>query len=160
MPKEKVNLGLAEKDRAGAARLLAPLLADEQVLYAKTRNFHWNVEGPHFHDLHKMFEAQYDALAGTIDEIAERIRALGEPAPGSMKEFLALARLAEAPGRPAPGAEMVRALLADHEALARQLRKDLEEAQTSFHDAGTADFLTGLLEEHEKSAWMLRAASA
>lgn len=159
MPAKEMNpnLGLDAKEREGAAALLVPLLADAHVLYVKTRNFHWNVTGPHFAELHKLFEAQYDALAEEIDGIAERIRALGARAPGTMKEFLGHARLKEQPGKQPEAMAMVGQLLEDHEALARRLREEVDLAQETFHDAGTADFLTGLLEAHEKTAWMLRA---
>ena len=137
--------------------MLARLLADEHVLYLKTRNFHWNVTGARFNDLHKFFEAQYDQLEETIDEVAERIRALGGAAPGSMKEFLKLARLGEASGAFIGADRMLAGLLDDHEALIRTLREDLVTANDIHGDAGTADFLTGLMEAHEKMAWMLRS---
>lgn len=152
----KTNIGLSSKTRSQTVALLSRLLADEHVLYVKTRNFHWNVTGPHFSPLHALFEEHYTALAETIDEIAERIRALGEIAPGSMKEFLKLARLGELPGATLAADKMLAALLADHEAVVRQLRADIG-ATAKLGDEGTTDFLTGLMESHEKTAWMLRA---
>jgi starvation-inducible DNA-binding protein len=136
--------------------VLRKLLADEFTLYLKTRNFHWNVTAPNFHDLHKFFEGQYEALDDTVDAVAERIRSLDAPAPGGLADYRTLARLADAaPGQDAAG--MIKALLADHEALARTLRADIEVAEGA-NDPGTADFLTSLLEGHEKTAWMLRAS--
>jgi starvation-inducible DNA-binding protein len=152
----KPNLGLSSKAREAVIEALSVLLADEHVLYVKTRNFHWNVTGAHFGPLHALFEGQYDALAESIDEIAERIRALAGIAPGSMAEFLKLARLVENSGKPPKDIEMIARLLADHESIIRSLRTAI--ALAGKHgDEGTADFLTGLMEAHEKTAWMLRA---
>ncbi len=152
----KPNLGLSSKSRDTVTALLARLLADEHVLYVKTRNFHWNVTGLDFGSLHALFEKQYDGLAESIDEIAERLRSLGGIAPGSMKEFLKLARLEEQSGGRLEAEKMIAALLSDHEAVIRALREDIE-AAVKAGDEGSADFLTGLLESHEKTAWMLRA---
>jgi starvation-inducible DNA-binding protein len=157
MSTEKLNIGLDQAQREGVIALLKTLLADEYILYTKTRNFHWNVTGPRFHDLHKFFEDQYDDIDETIDEVAERIRALGGVAPGSLGEFLASARLSEQKGELTSSDLMVERLLADHEAIIRSLREDVKKANDEFGDAGTSDFLTGLMEEHEKMAWMLRS---
>ena len=151
-----INTGLNAKARDGVVKLLNTLLADEYVLYTRTRNFHWNVVGPRFHDLHKFFEAQYEEVDAIIDEVAERARALDGLASGSLNEFLKITRLDDTQPTPADDAGMIASLLADHEAIARSLRKDLERVG-SLGDAGTNDFLTGLLEQHEKMAWMLRA---
>ncbi|HZS33510.1 MAG TPA: DNA starvation/stationary phase protection protein [Methylomirabilota bacterium] len=153
----RVNIGLGERQRQGVTEVLGRLLADEYVLYTKTRNYHWNVTGPQFHDLHKFFEAQYEALDDIVDEVAERARSLGGPAVGTLAEFQKLARLKEHPGRYPNAREMVDNLLADHEAVIRTLRQDLEMVADRHGDAGTNDFLTGLMERHEKMAWMLRA---
>jgi starvation-inducible DNA-binding protein len=153
----KTDTGMGDKDRAALAAMLSRLLADEVLLYTKTRNYHWNVRGPHFNDLHKLFDAQYAELNGTVDEVAERIRALGFTAPGTLAEFARLARLAEKPGDSPDAPGMLKNLLHDHEALCRSLRKDVEAAE-GHGDPATADFLTGLLEQHEKTAWMLRAS--
>jgi starvation-inducible DNA-binding protein len=153
----ELQIGLTKDQRQGVIALLKTLLADEYILYTKTRNYHWNVTGPLFHDLHKFFESQYEAIDESIDEIAERIRSLGGIAPGSLAEMLTLTTLKEAPGGPAKSQEMVGALLSDHEAVVVSLRAGLETAQNKFGDAGTADFFTGLMEEHEKMAWMLRS---
>ena len=153
----KPGIGLSDASRNGVLKLLAPLLADEYVLYTKTRNFHWNVIGPQFNDLHKFFEAQYEELNGFVDDIAERMRQLGGKSPGTLAEFSKAARLKERPGQRPNARGMLTALLADHEAVITTLRADLETAMDKFKDAGTNDFLTGLMEKHEKMAWMLRA---
>lgn len=155
----KVDIGLTDAQREGVCQVLRSLLADEFTLYTKARNYHWNVVGPHFHDLHKLFEEQYEALDEIVDEVAERIRALGGVTPGTLQEFSQAKRLGEHPGVVPQWREMVRNLAADHEAIIRQLRADIETVQNQYHDLGTADFLTGLMEEHEKHAWMLRATA-
>lgn len=152
----KTNIGIPDKARKEVANLLSKLLADEFVLLTKTRNAHWNVEGPDFHAMHGFFEGQYEQLDESLDEIAERIRALGHEAPGSLGEMLKLASLQEMPGAKAKSAAFVAALLADHEAIIRSLRAAAPKA-ASLGDDGTNDFLVGLMEEHEKMAWMLRA---
>ena len=157
MKRIKPDLGLKDSSRKSIAALLVPVLADEYILYTKTRNFHWNIVGSRFHDLHKFFEGQYEAIDETIDEVAERIRSLGESSPGSLAEFLAATRLKEAAGKPLAADDMLAALLADHEALVRSLRKDIDRLGEELKDVGTQDFLTGLLEQHEKQAWMLRS---
>jgi len=154
-----VDIGLPGQSREAVGRMLNKLLADEHVLYVKTRNYHWNVTGPQFHSLHEMFEEQYTQLAGSIDDIAERARSLGVTALGSMSEFLNEARLTEENGEPPPARSMVLNLAHDHEALARQLRGDVEACEKQYNDQGTMDFLTGLMEMHEKTAWMLRATA-
>lgn len=151
-----VNIGLSEKSRSAVIGVLGALLADEVLLYLKTRNFHWNVVAPNFSEMHKFFEAQYEALDEVFDDVAERIRALGGRAPGSMGEFLKLSRLKEVPGRIDSAQDMVAALLADHESIIRAIRADVDKVDAA-GDLGTEDFLTGLLEEHEKMAWMLRS---
>jgi starvation-inducible DNA-binding protein len=152
-----VNIGISDDDRQRVVAILNTLLADEFLLYTKTRNFHWNVTGPQFNDLHKFFEAQYEALDDTIDEVAERARALGGRAHGTLEEFRNGARLGEKPGAVPPARDMLATLLADHEALIRSLREDITTVNDRHRDVGTADFLTGLLEQHEKAAWMLRS---
>jgi starvation-inducible DNA-binding protein len=152
-----VNIGIPEDNRQKIIAILNTLLADEFLLYTKTRNYHWNVTGLQFNDLHKFFEAQYEALDDVVDEVAERVRALGGRSLGTLEEFRATARLGEKPGSVPPAREMLAALLSDHEALTRSLRADIETVNDRHHDLGTADFLTGLLEQHEKAAWMLRS---
>jgi starvation-inducible DNA-binding protein len=156
----QVNIGLSAEKRAGVAQLLKTLLADEYVLYTKTRKYHWNVEGPNFHDLHVVFEEQYTEIEESIDEVAERIRQLGEYSTGSLAEFSQATRLKEDTGGSIPANQMVANLVADHESIIRSLRTDLETAKDKFDDAGNQDFMTGLMEQHEKAAWMLRARLA
>ena len=153
----KLDIGLPEKSRAAVARVLNAVLSDEVVLYIKTRNFHWNVTGMQFNDLHKFFEAQYEALDDIVDEVAERARALGARSFGTLAEFIQHTRLKERPGKAPAARAMIAALLADHEAIIRTLRADLEACAGTHGDMGTSDFLTGLMERHEKMAWMLRS---
>ena len=151
------NIGIADDRRDGVLRILTALLADEYVLYTKTRNYHWNVVGPQFNDLHKFFETQYDALNEVVDEVAERSRTLGGPAIGTLAEMLDHARLKEHAKQYPDAKQMLANLLADHEAIVRTLRGDVAATMDKFDDAGTSDFLTGLMEKHEKMAWMLRS---
>jgi starvation-inducible DNA-binding protein len=153
----KPNLGIADSDRSAVVKILNALLADEYLLYTKTRNYHWNVEGLQFNDLHKFFEGQYEALDDIVDNVAERTRALGGSALATLAEFTQQARLKEHPGQYPDAKTMIGNLLADHESLIRQLREDLDTTASTYRDLGTSDFLTGLMEQHEKMAWMLRA---
>ncbi|MEX2223091.1 MAG: DNA starvation/stationary phase protection protein [Candidatus Rokuibacteriota bacterium] len=152
-----LNIGISESNRDSVVKLLNAILADEYVLYTKTRNYHWNVVGPQFNDLHKFFEGQYEALNEVVDDVAERARSLGGKAFGTLAEFSQHSRLKEQPGKHPAALTMVSNLQADHEALVRTLRADLETAMEKLNDAGTSDFLTGLMEKHEKMAWMLRS---
>lgn len=151
------QIGLSPAQRQGVVTILTKLLADEYVLYTKTRNYHWNVVGPQFNDLHKFFEAQYNELNTVVDDVAERARTLDGNAIGTMAEFVEHTRLSEHPGQYPPTRDMLANLLADHETVIRQLRVDLETSANTYQDMGTNDFLTGLMEQHEKMAWMLRA---
>jgi starvation-inducible DNA-binding protein len=151
------SIGLAEDQRKGVVAILHTLLADEYLLYTKTRNYHWNVVGPQFNDLHKFFETQYSELNDIVDEVAERARSVGGNAIGTLAEFLQQTRLKEHPEHYPDARGMIADLLADHEAVIRHLRVDLETCAETYHDMGTNDFLTGLMERHEKMAWMLRA---
>jgi starvation-inducible DNA-binding protein len=153
----KTNIGLAEQDRKDVVNILNTVLSDEYVLYTKTRNYHWNVTGPQFNDLHAFFETQYTQLNGVIDEVAERARALDGRAFGTLTEFGQHTRLGEQPNSSPSAREMVANLLQDHETVIRHLRVDLDTCAVRYHDSGTSDFLTGLMEQHEKMAWMLRA---
>ncbi len=152
----KINIGLEEKNRKAVSEILNQVLSGEYVLYTKTRNFHWNVMGPQFNDLHKFFEAQYETLDGIIDEVAERVRALGERALGGLSEFLASSSIQDAPKKNLKSQEMLQELLSDHEILIQDLRKYLKVCESE-GDMGSNDFLTGVMEEHEKMAWMLRS---
>lgn len=151
------DLGLSAANTQGVAAILGRLLADEHVLYMRLRNYHWNVVGMSFGPLHALFQSQYEALADDIDEVAERIRMLGPSVPGTMTEFVQLASLAERPGELPDARGMIAQLVADHEAIIRHLRRDLRACDEQYDDMGTSDFLTGLMEKHEKMAWLLRA---
>jgi len=140
-------------NRQEIAVALSRLLADSYTLYLKTHGFHWNVVGPRFYELHKLFEEQYTELQGAVDAIAERIRALGAKAPGSYGEFGKLTSLREESGTP-PAEEMIRQLLADNRAVARSAEAAVEGAEAR-HDVATADLATQRVEIHEKAAWML-----
>ena len=153
----KPNIGITEKNTLAVANALAKILADEVVLVTKTRNAHWNVEGPDFHAMHLFFETQYNALDESIDSIAERIRSLGHYAPGTLKEFLELTSLTEKRGNKNTSESFLKDLLGDHEAVIIQLRENMEAFANKYKDAGTSDFITGVMESQEKMAWMLRA---
>ena len=155
---EPVNTGIAVDQRARIAQGLSHFLADAYTLYLKTHNYHWNVTGSMFNSLHAMFMDQYTEQWTALDEIAERIRALGFNAPGSYREFAALTSIAEEPGLSdsADWREMVRQLVAANEAVCRTARKVLEQA-ASGDDAPTEDLMTQRLQTHEKYAWMLRS---
>lgn len=150
-------LGLTASARLEVGHLLNLLLADETMLYITTRDYHWNVTGPCFPSLHQQFETQYVQIAEWIDQIAERARALDVGACGNWDELTNTARCSATPGIDLSAEAMVMALLALHETLIAQLRTDSDTCATRHHDAGTADLLTGLMEQHEKTAWMLRA---
>lgn len=151
------NLGITNEHCKGVVQLLTVLLADEYVLYTRTRHYHWNVAGPQFHELHEFFEKQYKALNEVVDDMAERMRALGGHAIGTLAEFAQHTRLKEHPGHYPEAREMLSNLLADHEMVSRQLRSDAETCAAEYQDQGTHDFLIGLVLHHEKMAWMLRA---
>lgn len=150
-----IDIGISSGDRKAIAQGLSSLLADSYTLYLMTHNFHWNVTGPQFNSLHLMFMAQYTEQWTALDQIAERIRALGFPAPGTYKEFVALASIEEVEGVPKANA-MVRHLIDAHESTARTARS-LFAAVNAANDQPTADLLTQRLEVHEKTAWMLRS---
>ena len=151
----EVNIGIDAGKRQAIAGGLSRLLADTYTLYLKTHNFHWNVTGPMFNTLHLMFETQYNELALAVDLIAERIRALGFPAPGSYREFGKLTSIAESQGAPDANA-MIRELVEGQEAVVRTARSVFPDADAA-HDEPTADLLTQRMQVHEKNAWMLRS---
>ncbi len=153
----KPNIGIEEKNRKELVALLNVVLSDQYVLYTKTLNYHWNVEGSSFAELHKFLEGQYREMVETIDETAERVRKLGGIAAGTLKEFTQKTRLKEVPGDRPDAKRMIKNLLTDHEALIVNLRKNVDQADEKYKDKGTADYLTGLMEQHEKMAWMLRS---
>src|SRR5262245_7691539 len=150
-----IDIGINERDRKEIADGLSQLLADTYTLYLKTHNFHWNVTGPMFQTLHAMFELQYTELAMAVDVVAERIRALGEPAPGSYGDFQMLSTITVEPGVP-PATEMIRQLVAGQEAVVRTARRVFPSAEKA-GDQVTMDLLTQRMQVHEKTAWMLRA---
>lgn len=151
-----IDIGIGAKDRAAIAGGLSRLLADTYTLYLTTHNFHWNVTGPMFNTLHVMFMGQYTELWNAVDPIAERIRSLGHPAPGSYAAFGRLSSLPDAPETPPKALEMVRVLVAGHEAVARTARALFPLADKA-GDEPTADLLTQRLTVHEQTAWMLRS---
>lgn len=153
---ESISIGISAEHLKLISALLQTCLADLHVLYIKTRNFHWNVEGENFGPLHELFEKQYKQLEVIIDEVAERIRKLGFFAAGSLQGFKALATIKEHLEEGTAAKDMLRILAADHEAHIRFLRKAIEKTDETYDDAGTADLLTGNLRTHEKIAWMLR----
>jgi starvation-inducible DNA-binding protein len=153
----KPNIGLSDEHLKNILQILKVLLADEFVLYTKTRNYHWNVVGQQFNDLHKFFEVQYNELNDVMDEVAERARSLGGNALGTLGEFIKHTRLKEHPDQYPNTRDMISNLLADHEAIIRNLRGDLVTCAEKYHDMGTSDFLIGQMEKHEKTAWMLRS---
>jgi starvation-inducible DNA-binding protein len=152
---ETIDIGIAEQDRKEIADGLSRLLADTYTLYLKTHNFHWNVTGPMFQTLHLMFETQYTELALAVDLIAERIRALGYPAPGTYAQYAKLSSIKEEPGVPKAD-EMIRLLVAGQEAVVRTARSVFPAAEKA-NDEPTADLLTQRMQIHEKTAWMLRS---
>lgn len=154
--KIKPNDGLNDEQREGVLKLLKHALADQHVLYMKMRNYHWNITGPQFQPLHELIEEQYDDIAETIDDTAERIRQFGDFAPGTLQEMIELARLTEEPGVVPSAREMVANLVADHEAVIRQLREDVEVAD-DLDEVAVEDYFTGLIQDHQKMAWLLRA---
>lgn len=153
----KPNIGINTHDLLEVSKALNSLLADEFVLYTKTRNAHWNVEGPDFHTMHLYFEAQYNELDDIMDSVAERIRSLGHYAPATLKSFLELTHLTEQLREKNDSAGFIKELLGDHESIIVYLRGLITPMVDKLHDLGTSDYLTGLMETHEKMAWMLRS---
>ncbi|ASZ14811.1 DNA starvation/stationary phase protection protein [Chitinophaga pendula] len=152
----KANIGISEEHLKQVALALNKVLADLTILYTKTRNYHWNVEGDNFMEMHKFYEEQYNELAETIDEVAERIRMLGHFAEGRLADYLKLTSLLEQEYTN-DQQQQLNNLLVDHETVIRSLRGLIDELEEKYKDKGTADFITGLLRQHEKMAWMIRA---
>jgi len=157
MSNDTVNIGINKKNRDGVVEILNNILANEYILYTKTLNYHWNVFGMQFHDLHEFFKDQYEKLFQNTDDVAERVTTLGGRALGTVKEFLNLAQIKESTTIPV-AQDMIQNLLQDHEFVIQLLRNGLVEAQEKYSDAGTSNFLTDLMEKHEKLAWMLRVS--
>jgi starvation-inducible DNA-binding protein len=153
----QTEIGIKPANSAEVANSLNRLLADEHVLYIKTRNAHWNVEGPDFLSIHRFFEEQYKQLEEIIDDVAERIRTIGHYAEATLERFLQETHLSEQSREKNDSAGFIRALLDDHDSVIIHLREYVDRFTNEWKDVGTADFITGLLETHEKMAWMLRA---
>ncbi len=151
------RIGIKPDNLSSVAHALSKILADEFVLYAKTLNAHWNVEGEAFHSMHLFFESQYKQLIEIIDEVAERIRSVGHYAPATLKQFLELTQFTEEPKEKNDGRGFIKELLEDHQSLIIELRGNINLFASDLKDAGSGDFVTGLMETHEKMALMLRS---
>jgi len=152
----KTLIGLSDQDRKQSTDVLSILLADEMSMYVKTRKFHWNVAGESFMELHQLFQQQYTSLEATIDAIAERINQLGADTIGTMQEFVECSRLTEFAAVYPMQKEMLVELLNDYNELINYLRSDIVTISKDSEDVGTIDFLTGIIQQHEKTAWILR----
>ena len=152
----ETNIGISKDHLKSVVEILSGILANEVTLYMKTRKFHWNVTGESFMEFHKLFEKQYELLDEAMDQVAERIGKLGSPAIGTLEEYLKLTTIKEHPGQYPSSIDMVSELLKDHEMVIVQLRKDVDACADKYKDAGTADFLTALMETHETIAWTVR----
>ena len=153
----KLNIGLNEKQLHGVIELLNRNLADFYLLIIKTKKYHWDVIGPQFRTLHELWEEQYEKLSMNIDETAERVRSLGGYPLGTAAGFMEYSTIKEHPNDLPDANEMVARLVQDHEQIIRNLREDVDKSGEEYHDEGTADFLTELMEQHEEMAWMLRS---
>ncbi|HTN39287.1 MAG TPA: DNA starvation/stationary phase protection protein [Arachidicoccus sp.] len=151
-----VEIGISPGNAQAVANKLQQLLADEQILYAKTRNYHWNVEGPNFMEMHKFYEGLYGELEEVIDQVAERIRKIGHYAQGRLQDFLKQANLLEGEYTNDQN-EQLNNLLTDHETVIRYLRTYIDDFDEKYKDAGSSDFVTGLLKQHEQWAWFIRS---
>lgn len=155
---DNLNTGISEANSKKVADALNQVLADEFVLYVKTLNFHWNIEGRDFHALHLFLDEQYNQLQTIIDSVAERVRKIGHFAIGSMNEFLSSASLKEHAGAASVSENMIAELATDHEAVIRTMRNLINDFEDKYDDSGSSDFITGIMKQHEKMAWMLRAS--
>ncbi len=153
----KTDIGIKPANSAEVAHSLNRLLADEHLLYIKTRNAHWNVEGPDFLTIHRFFEEQYKQIESIIDDIAERIRTIGHYPEATLAGFLKETHLTEESREKNNSSGFMKSLLEDHQTIIIHLRENIERYATEWKDAGSSDFITGLMETHEKMAWMLRA---
>lgn len=152
----KPDLGITQKNLTEVHKILNKVLADGNILYIKLRKFHWNLSGDNFMELHQLFEDQYDVVAVAADEVAERIATLGGTAIGTTSEFAKESQLKEIPGKFPDTQGMLKELVSDHESIVKSLRDNLDKVEEDYNDAGTSDFLNGLMQEHEKMAWKLR----
>jgi len=155
---DNLNTGISGANSKKVADALNQVLADEFVLYTKTLKFHWNIEGRDFHALHLFLDDQYNQLQTIIDSVAERVRKVGHFAIGSMKEFLAEASLKEHAATTSVAESMLAELVSDHDALIRKTRTLIDDFDKKYDDKGSSDFITGIMKEHEKMAWMLRSS--
>ena len=153
----KTEIGINDINRQQVAIELAKILADETVLYVKTKKAHWNIEDVDFHEKHLFFQTQLIQLDEMIDTVAERIRSIGHYAPATLKSYLSLTRLTEQTSQQNDGTGFVKELLDDHESIIFNLREHIKSFANDFHDLGSSDFITGLMEIHEKMAWFLRS---
>ncbi len=153
----KTAIGISDENRQKIATELAKVLSDETVLYIKTKNAHWNIEGADFYDKHKFFETQFGQLDEMIDTVAERIRSIGHYAPATLKSCLSLTHLTEQTRESNDSQGFIKELLEDHESIIIILREHIKSFANDFYDLGTSDFVTGLMETHEKMAWFLRS---
>lgn len=153
----KPNIGITPENRLAVADQLSKLLADEFVLYIKTKNAHWNIEGPDFHSMHIFFEGQYQQLDELTDSVAERIRKIGHYAPATLTQLLQLTHLTEKSNSDNDSLGFIKELLEDHEIIIDFLRGNITPFAEVYKDLGTSDYITGLLEQHEQMAWMLRS---
>ena len=153
----KASIGIDNKNRQAVVDELSKILSDEFVLYTKTLNAHWNVEGPDFYDKHIFFEGQYEQLQVIVDSVAERIRTLGHYAPASLKSFLELTQLSEAVSEKNDSNGFIKELLGDHDSIIIKLRENVDHFADDLNDSGSSDYITGLMEKHEKMAWFLRS---
>ena len=151
------SIGITDTNRLAVANELAKLLSDEYVLFTKTKNAHWNIEGADFYEKHKFFETQFGQLHQIIDDVAERIRSLGHYNSATLKNFLALTHLTEAQDGINDSKAFIKELLVDHESIIIHCRENAQRFANEYKDVGTSDFVTGLLKDHEKMAWLLRA---
>lgn len=152
----KPDLGITQKNLTAVNEILNKVLANGNILYIKLRKFHWNLSGDNFMELHLLFEDQYTAVAEAVDEVAERISTLGGTAIGTTSEFAEQSELKESPGEVPNTQGMLKELVSDHETIVKSLREYLDKCEEEYNDAGTADFLTALMQQHEKMAWKLR----
>ena len=153
------EIGITANNRQAIANELSKVLSDETILYMKTKNAHWNIEGADFYEKHKFFETQIVQLDEIIDNVAERIRSIGHYAPATLKAYLSLTHLTEEEREANDSHGFIKELLDDHQSIIMKLREHIKSFANDFHDLGTSDFITGLMETHEKMAWFLRAHS-
>jgi starvation-inducible DNA-binding protein len=151
----KTAIVITEVNKQAVADELSKILADETVLYIKTKNAHWNIEGIDFYEKHKFFETQFELLDDMIDSVAERIRSIGHYAPATLQSYLDLTHLTEKTNQKNDSQGFIKELLEDHESIITVLREHIKSFSNDFNDAGTSDFVTGLMETHEKMAWFL-----